>query len=91
MQDVVITNACSGALLMCFEVLCDPGSTVLIPSPGFGLYKCHADALGVHTKAYRLMVREPIHFNVLSGDFILEGARNMDLWGGNIPWSPPLR
>lgn len=51
-----MTNAGSGALLLSLEALCDPGSTVLIPTPGFGLYQCHAEARGVQTKMYRLLV-----------------------------------
>ena len=57
-KDVVMVHSGSGALLMSFEVLCEPGSAVLIPTPGFGLYKCHADALGVEARMYRLLVRE---------------------------------
>ncbi len=51
-----MTHSGSGALLMSMEVLCEPGSTVLTPSPGFGLYQCHADARGVRSKLYRLLV-----------------------------------
>ena len=51
-----MANSGSGALLLAVEVLCDPGSTLLLPMPGFGLYKCHADARGVNTKFYRLLV-----------------------------------
>lgn len=51
-----MTQGGGGALLMALEVLCDPGTSILIPSPGFGLYKCHADAKGVQTVLYRLLV-----------------------------------
>ena len=51
-----MTHSGSGALLMALEVLCDPGSSILIPTPGFGLYKCQADARGVKTKFYKLLV-----------------------------------
>ena len=55
-QDVILTNACSGAVNMCIEVLCEPGQNILIPSPGFGLYKCLCEARGVEVRLYRLMV-----------------------------------
>ena len=51
-----MAHSCAGALLLAIEVLCDPGSTILMPMPGFCLYKCHADARGVKTKFYRLLV-----------------------------------
>ena len=46
----------SGALLLSLEVLCEPGSSILIPAPGFSLYKCHAQARGVAVRIYRLQV-----------------------------------
>ena len=51
-----MTNACSGAVNMCIEVLCDAGQNILIPSPGFGLYKCLCEARGIEVRLYRLMV-----------------------------------
>ena len=56
LQDVIMTNACSGAVNMCIEVLCDTGQNILIPSPGFGLYKCLCEARGIEVRLYRLMV-----------------------------------
>ena len=56
-----MTHSGSGAVLMSFEVLCEPGSSILIPTPGFGLYKCHADALGLHAKMYKLLVSDGFH------------------------------
>ena len=41
---------------MCIEVLCEPGQNILIPSPGFRLYKCLCEARGVEVRLYRLMV-----------------------------------
>ena len=55
-QDVVMTHSASGALLLSLEVLCEPGSSILVPSPGFSLYKCHAHARGVSIKTYKLQV-----------------------------------
>ena len=46
----------SGAILMAIEALCDPGTSLLIPTPGFSLYKCHAEALGIKSKLYKLLV-----------------------------------
>ena len=55
-QNVIMTNACSGAINMCIEVLCDAGKNVLLPSPGFGLYSCLCEARGTHVRLYKLVV-----------------------------------
>ena len=51
-----MTHSGSGALLLCLEVLCEPGSSILIPAPGYSIYKCQAQARGVAIKAYKLLV-----------------------------------
>ena len=48
--------ACSGALEMSLTVLANPGQNVLMPSPGFGVYKCLAESRGVQMKTYKLVV-----------------------------------
>ena len=55
-QNVIMTAACSGALEMSLTVLANPGKNVLMPSPGFGVYKCLAESRGVKMKTYRLVV-----------------------------------
>ena len=55
-QDVVMAAACSGALEMSLTVLANPGQNVLMPSPGFGVYKCLAESRGVQMKTYKLVV-----------------------------------
>lgn len=37
--DVILTSGCSHALQLCLEVLLEPGKNVLIPNPGFPLYR----------------------------------------------------
>ena len=59
-QDVIMTNACCGAVGMCIDVLCDAGQNLLVPSPGFGLYKCLCEARGAHVRLYRLLVSFPL-------------------------------
>jgi len=52
--DVVLTSGCSHALQMSIEVLCNPGSTLLYPCPGFPLYATLAHHLRVETAEYKL-------------------------------------
>lgn len=54
-KDVILTNGCSGALDLCITCLCSPGSVLLLPRPGFSLYKTLAVGLGVKVQYYDLL------------------------------------
>ncbi|KAI8974440.1 tyrosine aminotransferase [Pilobolus umbonatus] len=54
-DDVILTNGCSGALEMCVNVLCDQGTNILIPRPGFCLYESIAATRFVEVKYYNLI------------------------------------
>lgn len=53
-SDVIITSGCSGALDLCFRVLADAGDNILLPCPGFSLYRTLCDHLGVEKRFYNL-------------------------------------
>lgn len=55
-QDIVMATGCAGALELCFSVLCESDSNVLVPSPGYSLYNCLGGALNVELKYYTLIV-----------------------------------
>ncbi|EME26768.1 tyrosine aminotransferase isoform 2 [Galdieria sulphuraria] len=52
--DVILTSGCSHALQLCLEVLLEPGKNILIPNPGFPLYKTICDYIGAETRGYKL-------------------------------------
>jgi tyrosine aminotransferase len=52
--NVIVANGCSGALELALTALLDDDSIVLIPSPGFPLYKVIAQSHGSKTISYRL-------------------------------------
>ncbi|XP_064399060.1 tyrosine aminotransferase-like [Halichondria panicea] len=54
-QDVVMTSSCSGAMDITAMVLCNPGQSILLPMPCFGLWKALAEARGVIVKYYNLL------------------------------------
>eukprot|EP00871_Galdieria_phlegrea_P002723 jgi/Galph1/3451/GphlegSOOS_G2104.1 len=54
-SDVILTSGCSHALQLCLEVLLEPGTNILIPIPGFPLYKTICDYIGAEARGYRLM------------------------------------
>ncbi|CAB9509207.1 Bifunctional aspartate aminotransferase and glutamate/aspartate-prephenate aminotransferase [Seminavis robusta] len=52
---VVIANGCSGALELALTALLDPGTVLLVPSPGFPLYQVIAESHGASVVHYRLL------------------------------------
>ncbi|XP_036400313.1 tyrosine aminotransferase [Megalops cyprinoides] len=53
-KDVILTSGCSQAIELCISVLCNPGDNILVPCPGFSLYKTLAVSLGIQVKLYNL-------------------------------------
>ena len=58
MQDIILTSACSGALELCINVLANAGQNILVPKPGFALYKCLTGAMQVEMRCYKLKVMQ---------------------------------
>ncbi|XP_071038569.1 tyrosine aminotransferase isoform X2 [Parasteatoda tepidariorum] len=54
-EDVILTSGCSHALEMCIIGLANPGQNILIPRPGFSIYRTIAESMGIETKAYDLL------------------------------------
>ena len=54
MSDVVLGSGCSGAMELAITTLLDPGTTMLVPNPGFPLYEVIATSHGAGVKKYDL-------------------------------------
>jgi len=54
-SDILITSGCSSALEHCILVLANPGQNILVPRPGFPLYKTICHASGINVKYYNLI------------------------------------
>ncbi|XP_039279828.1 tyrosine aminotransferase isoform X1 [Nilaparvata lugens] len=54
-KDIILTNGSSAAIDYCITCLANPGQNILIPFPGFPLYRTLAESLGIKTKPYNLM------------------------------------
>ncbi|KAI8046945.1 tyrosine aminotransferase [Gilbertella persicaria] len=54
-NDVILANGCSGALEMCFNVLCNEGQNILLPRPGFSLYASLAAVKFTEARFYDLL------------------------------------
>lgn len=61
LQDVILTSGCSQAIDLAISVLCNPGDNILVPCPGFSLYKTLAVSMGIEVKLYNLLVRDRNH------------------------------
>uniref|UniRef100_A0A7N6APP0 Tyrosine aminotransferase n=1 Tax=Anabas testudineus TaxID=64144 RepID=A0A7N6APP0_ANATE len=55
LDDVILTSGCSQAIELAISVLCNPGDNILVPCPGFSLYKTLAVSLGIKVKLYNLL------------------------------------
>lgn len=53
-EDVILTSGCSHALEMCILALADTGQNILIPRPGFSIYKTLAESCGIECRSYDL-------------------------------------
>ncbi len=55
-QDVFMTCGTHGGLELCVRVLCEPGSTLLVPRPCYPFYQYQGDGMGLNLKYYNLLV-----------------------------------
>jgi tyrosine aminotransferase len=53
-ENVIVASGCSGALELALTSLLDPGTTLLVPQPGFPLYQVIAESHGATVVHYRL-------------------------------------
>lgn len=53
-EDVILTSGCSSALESCISCLANPGQNILLPKPGFSIYKTIMDDRGIDVKYYDL-------------------------------------
>eukprot|EP00871_Galdieria_phlegrea_P006066 jgi/Galph1/947/GphlegSOOS_G5650.1 len=53
-EDVFICSGAAGALDLVFSAICSPGDNVLLPDPGFPLFRSIASALGIECRYYTL-------------------------------------
>ena len=56
----MLASGCSGALELVIRSLAGPGDNILLPRPGFCLYRCLAEPLGVDCRDYDLLVSDSV-------------------------------
>nr|CAD7426405.1 unnamed protein product [Timema monikensis] len=57
-KDVLLCSGCSGALDLCITALANPGQNILVPRPGFSIYRTLAEGLGIKVKSYNLKIED---------------------------------
>lgn len=62
-NDILLTNGCSQAIDLCITVLANHGDNIIIPKPGFSIYKTLSGTLGINVKYYSLLVSNSIFLN----------------------------
>ncbi|KAJ3655527.1 hypothetical protein Zmor_014654 [Zophobas morio] len=56
-QDIILCSGCSSSLEICITALCDEkrNHNLLIPKPGFSIYRTLAETIGIKVKYYNLI------------------------------------
>ncbi|XP_033625481.1 tyrosine aminotransferase-like [Asterias rubens] len=54
-KDVILSCGCSGAIEMALLVLANPGQNVLVPCPGFSIYRTLAGSYQFEPRGYKLL------------------------------------
>uniref|UniRef100_A0A182KC84 Tyrosine aminotransferase n=1 Tax=Anopheles christyi TaxID=43041 RepID=A0A182KC84_9DIPT len=54
-NDVILCSGCSSSLDLCISVLGGPGKNILIPKPGFSIYRTLAEGFGIECRTYDLL------------------------------------
>ncbi|CAB3230886.1 unnamed protein product [Arctia plantaginis] len=54
-DDVILCSGCSHAIELAITVIADSGQNILVPRPGFMIYKTVTEGLGINVKYYRLL------------------------------------
>jgi len=55
-KDIILASGCSGAIDLAISVLTNRGQNILLPRPGFSLYRTLAVSLGIEVRYYNLIV-----------------------------------
>lgn len=54
-NDIIICSGCSSSLDLCITAIAESGQNILIPRPGFSIYRTLAVAHGVEIRSYNLL------------------------------------
>lgn len=88
-EDVILASGCSGSLDLAIKVLCSATDTILIPRPGFSLYRTISTSLNLDIHEYRLIPDRSWEIDLDELErFIGTGGRRISAWIINNPSNP---
>lgn len=71
-SDILLTNGCSQAIDLCITVLANKGQNILIPKPGFSIYKTLCGTLGINVKYYNLLEESNWEVNLIELESLID-------------------
>jgi alanine-synthesizing transaminase len=74
--DLILTTSTSEAYSFLFRLLCDPGDTVLVPTPSYPLFDFLADLHDVKLEPYELVYDHGWQMDFHSAQTVIERARS---------------
>lgn len=54
-NDVILCSGCSSSIDICIAAIAEPGKNILIPRPGFSIYRTLAVGHGIEVRSYNLL------------------------------------
>lgn len=68
-NDIILASGASGAIVLALQAMCNEGDNVLIPRPGFSLYRTVCESDGVECRYYPLLVSVLVFLFAFFGSF----------------------
>ena len=88
-EDVILASGCSGALDLAIKVLCSAADTILIPRPGFSLYRTIATSLDLDVHEYKLIPERSWEVDLEDLErFLKSSKKRTSAWIVNNPSNP---
>ena len=72
-DDVIVASGCSGSLEIVIKALASEGENILIPRPGFSLYKTLALSNGIEVKEYPLLPEKNWQVDIDAMEDLIDG------------------
>lgn len=87
-SDVIIASGCSGALEIAISAIAHSGQALLLPQPGFSLYRTLCDNKGIQVHYYHLDPSANWEINLDEVESLIKSHGNITGWIINNPSNP---
>ena len=88
-EDIILASGCSGALDLAIKVLCSASDTILIPKPGFSLYRTISTSLDLDVHEYNLIPERSWEMDLDELEqFLGNSKKKISAWIVNNPSNP---